>query len=80
MIKKLQQTNNETAAEIRSVFQVSYAVEAKLLKAIDFPPLKRQLEDFINSKFNFLDTLQTMNLQELLKLIIIQNVPTLKVW
>jgi len=53
MIKKLQQTNNETAAEIRSVFQVSYAVEAKLLNAIDFPPLKRQLEDFINSETQF---------------------------
>ncbi|MGH1385650.1 GNAT family N-acetyltransferase [Kordia sp.] len=49
MIKKLQHTNKETATEIRSVFQVSYAVEAKLLKAIDFPPLKRPLESFIHS-------------------------------
>jgi hypothetical protein len=33
LIKKLQHTNIEIAIEIRSVFQVSYAVEAKLLNA-----------------------------------------------
>ncbi|MBC8753373.1 GNAT family N-acetyltransferase [Kordia sp. YSTF-M3] len=49
MIKKLQHTNIKVATEIRSVFQVSYTVEAKLLNAIDFPPLKRPLESYINS-------------------------------
>jgi ribosomal protein S18 acetylase RimI-like enzyme len=53
MIKKLQHTNLETATEIRSVFQVSYAVEAKLLNALDFPPLKRPLESYINSNTLF---------------------------
>lgn len=53
MILKLQHTNKQTAAEIRTVFQVSYAVEAKLLNAVDFPPLKRPLEDFINSETQF---------------------------
>ncbi|WP_298512149.1 N-acetyltransferase [uncultured Kordia sp.] len=53
MIKKLQHTSKEIATEIRSVFQVSYAVEAKLLKAVDFPPLKRPLESFLNSDNHF---------------------------
>lgn len=49
MIEKLQHTNIEIAKNIRAVFQVSYAVEAKLLNAIDFPPLKRPLENYTNS-------------------------------
>ena len=53
MIKKLKHTNTKVATEIRSVFQVSYAVEAELLKAVDFPPLKRPLESFINSDTQF---------------------------
>jgi ribosomal protein S18 acetylase RimI-like enzyme len=53
MIQKLQHTNIETATKIRSVFQVSYAVEAKLLKALDFPPLKRPLESYIHSNTVF---------------------------
>ncbi|QHI38458.1 hypothetical protein IMCC3317_38510 [Kordia antarctica] len=53
MIKKLQHTNIKTATDIRDVFQVSYAVEAKLLNATDFPPLKRPLENYINSNTTF---------------------------
>lgn len=40
MIKKLQNKNLETAKNIHSIFQVSYAVKAKLLNAVDFPHLK----------------------------------------
>ena len=47
--------NNETkiAEEIRAIFQVSYAVEAEILKAVDFPLLKRTVSQFmdINSEF-----------------------------
>jgi hypothetical protein len=53
MIQKLQNKDIETAEKIRSVFQVSYKVEAKLLNAIDFPPLKRPIEDYINSENAF---------------------------
>jgi len=41
------------AGEIRAVFQVSYAVEADLLNALDFPPLKRSLDNFLKSKTDF---------------------------
>lgn len=47
MIKKLRHKDEDIAKKIRSLFQVSYAVEAKLLNAVDFPPLKRKLEDFV---------------------------------
>ena len=49
MIKKLHHTDIGVATQIRAVFQVSYAVEAKLLGAADFPPLKRPLEQYVNS-------------------------------
>lgn len=53
MIVKLQNADSETAHKIRAVFQVSYAIEAEILKAVDFPPLKRTLESFINSTNTF---------------------------
>ena len=49
MIEKLQHHTIEISNQIHSVFQLSYAVEAKLLDAIDFPPLKRPLESYQNS-------------------------------
>lgn len=53
MIQKLQNNDVETAKKIFYVFQVSYAIEAKLLKAIDFPPLKRTLENYVISTTSF---------------------------
>lgn len=47
MIVKLDHTKQEIAELIYNVFQVSYAVEAGLLKAKDFPPLKRKIQDFM---------------------------------
>lgn len=35
---------------IRSVFQASYVIEAKLLNVTEFPPLKRKLEEFMESR------------------------------
>lgn len=53
MIRTLNHKNQQVAHAIRSVFQASYAIEAKLLNATDFPPLKRRLEEFIESKNAF---------------------------
>lgn len=53
MITRLKHKEYETAQQIQVVFQASYAVEAKLLKAVDFPPLKRTINEFINSKTDF---------------------------
>ena len=53
MIERLQHKELEIAKKIRAVFQVSYKIEAKLLNATYFPPLKRPLEDFIESTTAF---------------------------
>jgi|MGYP000004630738 ribosomal protein S18 acetylase RimI-like enzyme len=53
MIKKLQHTNLEIAREMRAVFQVSYAVEAQLLNAVNFPPLQRPLKNYVESNTTF---------------------------
>ena len=53
MIIKINNKENKIAEEIRAIFQVSYAVEAKMLKAIDFPPLKRTVSQFLKSNSEF---------------------------
>jgi ribosomal protein S18 acetylase RimI-like enzyme len=53
LISKLDHHNTLTAEKIQSVFQVSYAVEAELLGAVDFPPLKRTLAEFTDCGNDF---------------------------
>ena len=53
MIEKLQNSKLEIAQKIRAVFQVSYKVEAKLLAAVNFPPLHRPLEKYRESSTEF---------------------------
>ena len=53
MIIKINNKENKIAEEIRAIFQVSYAVEAKMLKAVDFPPLKRTVSQFLKSDSEF---------------------------
>ena len=53
MIIKINNKENKIAEGIRAIFQVSYAVEAKMLKAVDFPPLKRTVSQFLTSDSEF---------------------------
>ena len=53
MIKKLDHTNLAIATKMHIVFQESYSIEAKLLNAINFPPLQRPLESYIKSTTTF---------------------------
>ena len=53
MIKKLDHTNLAIATKMSAIFQVSYAVEAKLLNAVNFPPLQRPLQSYIESTTTF---------------------------
>ena len=53
MIEKLQNSKLEVAKKIRADFQVSYKVEAKLLGAVNFPPLQRPLEKYRESSTEF---------------------------
>lgn len=53
MIKRLQNNDIEISKKIFFVFQASYSIEAKLLNATNFPPLKRPLENYIISNTEF---------------------------
>lgn len=46
MIEKLQNNRIEVSEQIHAVFQLSYAVEASILEATDFPPLKRPVASY----------------------------------
>jgi len=62
MIKSLQNKDIIVVNKIRAVFQVSYAVEAKLLNATYFPPLKRNVKGFLNSNNKFFGYLKNKEL------------------
>ena len=47
MIIQIDNQDIYNAKEIHYVFQASYKVEANLINAIDFPPLKRSVKDFL---------------------------------
>ena len=53
MVIKINNKETKIAEEIRAIFQVSYAIEAEILKAVDFPPLKRTVSQFVNSNSEF---------------------------
>jgi len=53
MIKFLDQKKIDISQNIYDIFQVSYAVEAALLKCDDFPPLSRSVEAIKSSKSGF---------------------------
>lgn len=69
MIKRLENNDLETAEKICSVFQISYKVEADLLNATDFPPLKRPLEDYMNSSNEFFGFLKNEELAGVIEII-----------
>lgn len=62
MIVSLINSDINISKKIRFVFQASYKVEAKLLNAIDFPPLKRPLEDYLKSNSKFFGYWKNENL------------------
>tara|TARA_B100000768_G_C11157251_1_gene322946 strand:+ start:258 stop:713 length:456 start_codon:yes stop_codon:yes gene_type:complete len=62
MIERLKNNDLEIAKKIRSVFQLSYKVEANILNATDFPPLKRPLENYVNSNTAFFGCLKNEEL------------------
>lgn len=68
LITKLEHKDKEVSKKIRSVFQVSYAVEAKLLGATDFPPLKRPLEDFLECENQFFGHIVNNQLQGVMEI------------
>ena len=68
MIKKLQNNDIEISKKIFSIFQVSYKIEAKLLNATNFPPLKRPLENYIKSGTEFFGYFKNQNLAGIIEI------------
>ncbi len=68
MIKLLDQEASADAEKIYDIFQVSYAVEADLLGATDFPPLKRSVVDFMKSNTSFFGFWQGEHLAAVLEI------------
>ena len=62
MIIKINNKKNKIAKEIRAIFRVAYTVEAGILKAVDFPPLKRTVSQFLNSNSEFYAYYLTQNI------------------
>jgi len=53
MITKLDNSNEEVANQIFTIFQSSYKIEAQLIGTLDFPPLLRSAKDIEHSKTLF---------------------------
>lgn len=73
MIKKLQNNDHETSSQIHTVFQLSYAIEAKLLGSKDFPPLKRPVESFVKSENLFFGYLEENELAGVIEIELIDK-------
>ncbi len=68
MIIKINNKENKIAEEIRAIFQVSYTVEAKMLKAVDFPPLQRTVSQFLKSDSEFYAYYLTKNISGVIEI------------
>ena len=68
MINKINNKNYNQTEKIYHVFQDSYAIEAKILKAADFPPLKRTISEFIDSDTLFLGYTKGQDLAAVIEL------------
>jgi ribosomal protein S18 acetylase RimI-like enzyme len=53
MIQKLNNKDIEIARKMQVVFNASYAIEAALLQAENFPPLQRQIPSYMDTETEF---------------------------
>ncbi len=53
MITKLENSHEDIAHQIYTIFQNSYKVEAQLIDVLDFPPLLRSVKDIVNARTDF---------------------------
>lgn len=68
MIERLNNTDEHIATQIRYVFQLSYAIEAKLLSAENnFPPLKRPLSSYVETDSDFYGYYETSRLAAIME-------------
>jgi ribosomal protein S18 acetylase RimI-like enzyme len=70
MITKLDNSNDEIANQIYTVFQNSYKIEAQLIGTQDFPPLLRSAKDIESSKTQFYGFIQNKSLAAVIEIVI----------
>ena len=70
MITKLDNSNEDVANQIFTVFQNSYKIEAQLIGTIDFPPLLRSVKDIENSKTEFYGFIENECLDAIVEIVI----------
>ena len=73
MIRKLDNSNEQVADQIFTIFQNSYKIEAQLIGVLDFPPLLRSAKDIKNSKTLFYGFSENECLAAVIELVIEDN-------
>lgn len=70
MITKLDNSNEDVANQIFTIFQDSYKVEAQLVGVLDFPPLLRSSKDIRSSKTKFYGFSENNSLAAIIEIVI----------
>ena len=70
MITKLDNSSEEVADHIYTIFQNAYIVEAQLIGVVDFPPLSRNAKDIANSKTQFYGLSEDNSLAAIIEIVI----------
>ncbi|MCJ8317990.1 MAG: GNAT family N-acetyltransferase [Colwellia sp.] len=70
MITKLDNSNENVAKQIFTIFQDSYKVEAQLIGVDDFPPLLRSAKDIENSKTIFYGFIENECLAAIIEIVV----------
>jgi GNAT superfamily N-acetyltransferase len=68
MIKILNNQNPVVTVRMRQVFHASYAIEAEILQADNFPPLKRTLDEYRDTDTQFYGYLQKHDLAAVIEI------------
>ena len=70
MITKLDNSNEELANQIFTVFQNSYKIEAQLIGTLNFPPLLRSVKDIKNSETQFYGFIENECIAAIIEIVI----------
>jgi ribosomal protein S18 acetylase RimI-like enzyme len=68
MIIKLDNSNDEIANQIFTVFQRSYKIEAQLIGTLNFPPLLRSVKDIEHSRTQFYGFIENESIAAIIEL------------
>ena len=70
MLTKLDNSNEEVANQIYSIFQSSYKVEAQLIGTLEFPPLLREAKDIERSETDFYGYFENKSLAGVIEIVL----------